>query len=96
MAYFEVLYWLFSAGSDEKPQTLQPYQLGVLRLTGYGPALWAIIINRSPAEYESESSPLLSQVSVTVAGRLLATALHALQVSLFISEPDGKLHLAPP
>ena len=82
----------FSAGSDEKFQTLQPYQLGVLCLTGCGRALWTININRTPAEYESESSPLLSQVSVPVAGRLLATALHALQVSLFISEPDGKLH----
>jgi len=40
VAYFEVLYWVFSAGSDEKPQTLQPYQLGVLRLTGHD-TLWS-------------------------------------------------------
>jgi len=92
MAYFEVLCWFFLQELMRNPQTLQPYQLRILHLTGYGPGFWAININRSPAKYESESSPLLSQVSVDVAGRLLATSLHALQVSLFISEPDGKLH----
>jgi hypothetical protein len=63
VAYFEVINWQFSSeGSDKKPPDITALSNGVLRLTGYGPPLWAIKIHRSPAVYESEASPLLSKL----------------------------------